>query len=89
MVDYEIYERTCDTSIVGLCQYGLESCHEGQDRCDQTIFPADELCDGLDNDCDGEIDENLTRPCETLCGAGEESCLDGSWTGCTAPLAMQ
>jgi len=48
-----------------------------------------EQCDTLDNDCDGLTDEDLTRPCSNLCGAGVESCLSGAFAGCTAPLPIQ
>ena len=46
---------------------------------------SQETCDGEDNDCDGEVDENLTRPCLTDCGVGLETCDNGNWIGCTAP----
>ncbi len=43
-----------------------------------------EECNGRDDDCDGMIDENLSRACTTACGAGTETCAMGAWRGCTA-----
>lgn len=44
-----------------------------------------ESCDGLDNDCDEDIDEGIDqRNCTTTCGSGEERCVGGRWV-CSAP----
>jgi len=47
-----------------------------------------EECDGIDNNCDGQVDEDLTRDCSNACGGGTETCHAGTWSGCnTAPPA--
>ncbi|HUD71004.1 MAG TPA: MopE-related protein [Dongiaceae bacterium] len=45
---------------------------------------AEETCDGADNDGDGEIDEELTRPCSSACDSGTETCALGHWMSCSA-----
>ncbi|MBI2669033.1 PQQ-binding-like beta-propeller repeat protein [Candidatus Woesearchaeota archaeon] len=45
-----------------------------------------EVCDNVDNNCDGQVDESLILECYTGCGTGSQLCENGGWTACTAPL---
>jgi len=42
-----------------------------------------EVCNGVDDDCDTLIDEDLTRTCGTGACEGTQTCSAGSWTNCS------
>lgn len=48
-------------------------CEGGEEVCFSSVLPAEEVCDGLDNDCDGSIDE-LTQDDPAHCGSCGQRC---------------
>ena len=65
----------------GECE-GVRTCtEEGLTACDAAV-PDLEVCNGLDDDCDGETD-GLEEDCASMCGEGVKVCLEGEWGECS------
>ena len=90
----------------GTCQFGgcAAGFHDldGNGQCEYacTFRSAQESCNGVDDDCDGQIDENLIAPPSSVaCGVSPgataaecttqvtASCVQGAWS-CTFPASV-
>jgi hypothetical protein len=98
----ESVTQTCYTGPggtlgVGVCRAGTQTCVVNGTgtwgACTGQTLPATEVCDNLDNDCNGTTDNGLTRTCYNgptgtsgvgICRSGTQTCVAGSW-GSTCP----
>ena len=76
----------CVLGLAGVCGAGLTKCNGGPFLCSQAVFPSPEVCDGLDNNCNGQTDEGNPgggAACSTglfgACEAGTLQCANGGF----------
>ncbi|MCC6213798.1 MAG: hypothetical protein IT376_02945 [Polyangiaceae bacterium] len=81
----------CETGRQGVCAPGVEICESGALVCKGLVPQGTESCNGLDDDCDGAIDQGDLCPpqeicdhgrCVKRCSSGEFPCAEG--TTCNA-----
>lgn len=75
----------CNTGLQGVCASGLTQCSNGSIKCQAINMPTAEICNGLDDNCTGQVDEGNpggNMPCTTglpgICNAGTTSCTGGA-----------
>ena len=54
------------------------------DECAPDDPSREEVCDGVDNDADGQIDEGTDQLCSFECHEGRRLCVEGSLLSCSA-----
>src|SRR5690606_10128540 len=75
----------CATGQAGVCASGTFFCQNGGLTCQANQSPGAEVCNGLDDDCDGAVDEGNPgggASCSTgnlgVCSAGTVTCTGGA-----------
>jgi hypothetical protein len=81
------------------CRMGSQRCTKGAfGPCEPKVQPSVELCNGQDDDCDGQTDEQTESTCYSgpsgtlkvgKCAAGSQICKNGALAACAGEVLPQ
>ncbi|MCA9539429.1 MAG: VWA domain-containing protein, partial [Myxococcales bacterium] len=68
---------------------GVQECVNGEpaEDCTPSDPNREEVCDAIDNDGDGAVDEGTDEPCSVDCHEGRRACVEGAYLSCSAQPA--
>jgi MYXO-CTERM domain-containing protein len=74
--------QPCTSKVPGLCSAGTTNCNAGVKECVPDVAPGSvaETCNGVDDDCDGTIDDGFGVG--TPCAVGIGSCKETGTVAC-------
>ncbi len=72
---------TCGSGV-GACQLGKYACVSGAKVCQGSVGPQAEICDGIDNDCDGVVDGTKPATTPVTCAADADCAAQGAYNVC-------
>lgn len=86
------------TQDIGSCRAGVQSCNEKGvwGPCNGEVLPSSEICNGVDDDCDGVVNNALVgvgQPCIGgylgICAIGSVVCLNNAYVCASISLPAQ
>lgn len=91
--------QPCKTGQPGACSEGITACSGGTVTCEPAVKPQPERCNGVDDDCNGKVDDGATCPnpgqvcyqgqCVNNCSGVEFPCAAGLSCDHTSGLCVK
>lgn len=85
---FEPLRQQCGVSDIGACRYGTQQCSLGAwSACLNAIYPSDERCNAIDDNCNGKVDEGNCLPVAAVTGIVQPAASEPATVACRANWA--